>query len=125
MAAEVRKLAAEVNDDRESLRQIMVSMGFSPSRVGAVSARAGEWLGRFKPNGRVVSRSPLTDVLELEALRIAVSGKRIGWQVLRQLAEHDGRIDPRRVEILLERAESQLGRLHDLHLRVALDREVD
>ncbi|QIX27108.1 hypothetical protein ncot_11260 [Nocardioides sp. JQ2195] len=121
-AAQVRDIAREVNDDRESLRRIMVSLGFPPSRTGALVARAGEWVGRFKPNGRVISRSPLTDVLELEALRDAVSAKRIGWQLLRELAEHDGRIDPRHVQGLLDRADSQLDRLQQLHLQVAMDR---
>ncbi|KRF11382.1 hypothetical protein ASG90_16640 [Nocardioides sp. Soil797] len=121
-ARQVREIAAEVNDDRESLRRIMASLGFTPARLGALVARAGEWVGRFKPNGRVIRRSPLSDVLELEALRDAVSAKRAGWQVLFTLAEHDGRIDPRHVEGLLERAESQLERLSDLHLRIANDR---
>ncbi|WP_235735501.1 hypothetical protein [Nocardioides alcanivorans] len=125
VAAEVRRLAAEVNDDRESLRQLMRSLGFEPSRLGAATARAGEWLGRFKPNGRVIRRSPLTDVLELEMLRNALSGKRIGWQVVLEISEHDDRIDSGSIRTLLDRADSHLDRLGELHLRVVLDRVVD
>lgn len=121
-AREVRTMAQEVEEDRESLHRLMSSLGFAPSRTGAMIARAGEWVGRFKPNGRVFSRAPFTDVFELEALRDAVSSKRAGWQLLHELGEHDGRIDPRHMKTLLERADSQLERLHDLHLRVALDR---
>ena len=124
-AAKLRLMAEENDEDRETLREIMLSVGVKPSRLGAATARAGEWLARFKPNGRVVRRSPLTDVLELEALRLAISGKRVGWQFLTALAEHDRRLDRTHLDGLVKRADAQLNQLHDIHLRVALARVLE
>lgn len=124
-AAEIRLMADVNREDRETLRRIMLSLGAKPSRLAATTARTGEWLARFKPNGRVVRRSPLTDVLEVEALRLAVSGKRIGWQFLTALAEHDSRLDRTHLDALVSRADEQLKQLHDIHLRVALERVLE
>ncbi|HEY9564075.1 MAG TPA: hypothetical protein VIR30_09920 [Nocardioides sp.] len=121
VAEEIGRLAAEVREDRESLRNIMLSVGANPSMVATVGARAGELVARLKPNGRIVRRSPLTDVLELEALRTAVNGKQSGWELLRAVADHDGRLDPKHLDELLRRGKSQLSRLAELHLGVALD----
>ncbi|KQZ70690.1 hypothetical protein [Nocardioides sp. Root151] len=122
VAAEIRLMAAAVNDDREALRQIILKVGGKPSSVAATGARLAELLGRLKPNGRIVRRSPLTDVLELEMLRTAVSGKRSGWQLLRALAPHDSRLDERVLDELLRRAEDELTRLEKMHMRVGLER---
>ncbi|MFE6510074.1 hypothetical protein ACFVDI_14950 [Nocardioides sp. NPDC057767] len=119
VAARVRRLSTEVNDDREALRQIIVATGAAPSGVAATTGRAVELAGRLKPNGRVVRRSPLSDLLELEALRDAVFGKRAGWQLLRAISEEDVRLDPQQLDELVRRADDQLSRLEDLHLRVA------
>lgn len=118
VADRVRQLAKEVNEDRESLRQIIMATGAAPSRIAATTGRALEFAGRFKPNGRVVRRSPLSDLLEVEALRDAVFGKRSGWQLLRAVCEGDVRLDRQQLDELVRRADDQLARLEDLHLRV-------
>lgn len=122
VAAEIRLMAAAVNDDREALRQVILAVGGTPSRIAATGARAAELLGRLKPNGRIVRRSALTDVLELEMLRTAVSGKRSGWQLLRALAPHDSRLDAAALDELVRRAEDELTRLEKMHLRVGIER---
>ncbi|MER7559541.1 hypothetical protein ABTZ46_21540 [Nocardioides sp. NPDC126508] len=119
VAARVRRLAKELNEDRESLRQIILATGATPSRIAATTGRALEFAGRFKPNGRVVRRSPLSDLFEVEALRDAVFGKRSGWQLLRALCDGDVRLDRQHLDELIRRADDQLARLEDLHLRVA------
>ncbi|GGU35275.1 hypothetical protein [Nocardioides albus] len=118
VAAEVRQLAAEMNEDREAQRQMIIATGATPSRIAAATGRAVELAGRFKPNGRLVRRSPLSDLFELEALRDAVAGKRAGWQLLRAATEGDVRVDPLQLDDLIRRADVQLARLEDLHLRV-------
>ncbi|MEU6136646.1 hypothetical protein [Nocardioides sp. NPDC047086] len=118
VAARVRQLATEVNEDREQLRQIIVATGAAPSRIAATTGRAVELAGRFKPNGRLVRRSPLSDLFELEALRDAVAAKRAGWQLLRTATEDDARVDALQLDELIRRADDQLARLEDLHLRV-------
>ncbi|MEI7056657.1 hypothetical protein WBG06_12640 [Nocardioides sp. CCNWLW239] len=116
VASAVRQLATEVDEDREVLRQIILATGANPSSVAATTGRAAELVGRLKPNGRLVRRSPLSDLLEIEALRDAVAGKRAGWQLL--LAAGDVRMNPEQLEELIRRADDQLARLEALHLRV-------
>lgn len=121
-AAEIRDLAGEVTADREALREIMRSVGVQPSLVGTAAARAGELLGRLKPNGHVFTRAPLTDVIELETLRLAVTGKRAGFEVLRAAADDDPRLDPYALDRLLERADEHVRTLERLHVRVSRER---
>ncbi len=123
-AAEIRQLASEVASDREALRRIMHSVGVKPSLVGTTMARVGEIAGRFKPNGRLFTRGPLTDVVELEALRLAVTGKRAGFEVLRASADADGRLDAHEIDRLLSRAEEHQRTLERLHVQVSRERIV-
>jgi hypothetical protein len=115
-------LVREIAEDRETLRALMHAVGATPTRVGALAARGGEVLGRLKPNGHLLRRSPLTDVIETEALRVAVSGKRAGWDVLSDAAQDEARLDADLVQRLIERADSQLERLAALHATVAHNR---
>lgn len=73
-----------------------------------------EKLGRFKLNGQVVGRSPLSDLVELEALRLGVAGKAAGWRALRDLAAEDPRLDQGQLDGLLGRARAQEDLLEDL-----------
>jgi hypothetical protein len=81
----------------------------------------GERVGRLKPNGYIVSRSAMSDVVELEAMRLAVHAKLACWQVLRAVAVHDTRIAKTEVEDLIARAEDQEARLYKLHLQAVQD----
>lgn len=122
VAAEIRRLGEEVAEDREALRGLMEAVGARPSLLGTPLARVAAELGRLKPNGRLVTRPPLTDVLEVEALRLAVAGKANGWQLLREIATHDPRLDQALLDRLQDRAAAQLRALEALHLRVARQR---
>lgn len=121
-AAEVRDLAGEVAADRDALREVMRSVGVSPSVVGTTAARAGELLGRLKPNGHLFTRAPLTDVVELEALRLAVSAKLAGFEVLRSAADDDPRLDPYTLDRMIERGRDHVRTLERLHVQVSRDR---
>ena len=122
VAEEVRALGTEAAADRESLAAVMRSVGVSPSAFGATAARTAELLGRLKPNGRIVRRSPLTDVIELEMLRVAVTSKRAAFEVLRVAADDDARLDPYALDRLVERADESLRTLERLHVSVSRDR---
>jgi hypothetical protein len=74
-----------------------------------------EKAGRLKPNGYVVSRSPLSDVLELETLRAAVEGKAAGWQLLKIKAQSDPVLSTSELETLIARARAQADQLRELH----------
>jgi hypothetical protein len=112
-------LAAEVAEDRATLRQLMADLGVAENRPMKVAGWLAEKAGRLKPNGYLVQRSPLSDVIELEALRTAVAGKTAGWQSLRLMAREDHRLSVDQLDALIARAEQQSQQLRDMHLRAA------
>jgi hypothetical protein len=110
------KLANEVDADREALLTLMEAAGVEPSKVKAGLAAVGEKLGALKPNGRAIERSPLSTVVELEALQMAVRGKRSLWESLTTAMPVRTAID---IDALIGRADDQLATLSELHARRA------
>lgn len=117
---ELRNLAAEVTQDREQLMRILRRLGIPRPRFAEVLVGVAETLGRLKPNGTLVRRSPLSDVMELEALSTAVTAKRLGWVTLRLVGARDGRFDPVEMDALIARAEHQQDRLEGLRGQAVL-----
>ncbi|MCX5232559.1 hypothetical protein ABZY16_07775 [Streptomyces sp. NPDC006553] len=114
-------IALEVTQDRESLRRIMAALDLPVKRHRIALGRLAEKAGRLKLNGRVLSRSPLSDVLELEAMRLGVEGKACAWRSLEALAGTDARIDVAHVRDLLRRAERQIQVLETLRVERAAE----
>ncbi len=112
-------LATEITHDRLALLRIMTALGVQVRRYKVLAAWAGEKAGRLKLNGHLLTRSPLSDLEETEILRLGVEGKAAGWRTLRMLAERDSRLDPRRLDELLTRADHQLGVLETLRSAIA------
>ena len=106
--------------DREALLEIMHRLGIPVSRVKTAAGWIGEKAGRAKLNGRMFRRSPLSDVVELEAMYLGVRGKLAGWEVLRTLAEDDGRLDLAGLDYLIDRAREQADLLDGLRARAAV-----
>ncbi|MEW2625911.1 hypothetical protein [Streptomyces sp. NPDC048106] len=113
----VGPVAAEIAQDRSALLGIMRDLGVPVRRSKVCAGWASEKLARLKGNGRLIRRSPLSTVLELEALRLAVEGKAAGWQTLRRLSAVDQRLDPGQLEKLLERARRQQKTLEEWRVR--------
>ncbi len=112
---DLQRLAAEVAEDRDALSAIMQRLGVSrpPHRLAA--GWLGEKAGRLKFNGTLLRRSPLSDVIELEAMRAGVAGKTDLWRSLQRLSSNDKRLQVTDFDALLTRASTQydeLGRLH-------------
>ncbi|RZE96751.1 hypothetical protein C0R04_09990 [Streptomyces albidoflavus] len=117
---QLHDLTDEVADDRASLMEIMRELDIPVRRSRIVLGRLGEKAGRLKTNGHLLSRSPLSDLLELEAMRLGVEGKACCWRTLRELADTDPRLDPQRLDRLLRRAETQIARLERLRGQAAV-----
>jgi hypothetical protein len=112
-------VAAEIAQDRTTLLGIMRDLGVPVRRSKVCAGWTAEKLGRLKGNGRLVRRSPLSTVLELEALRVGVEGKTAGWESLRRLTATDKRLDPGLLDRLLERARRQQDTLETWRVRQA------
>ncbi len=108
------RLASEIAEDRETLKQIMDRLAVSEDRIKASLFWVGEKVGRLKPNGELLQFSPLSRVVELEGLLTGVSGKLSLWRTLLELAPKDERFHEGELDVLVTRAEDQLRRLHAL-----------
>ena len=85
----LRRLAAEIAADRDTLVEIMAALGVPVRGYKPYAAWIGEKAGRLKLNGHLLTRSPLSGLEELEMLRLGVTGKAAGWRTLRTLADRD------------------------------------
>ena len=112
------RLADEIEEDVNTLEQIMERLGVERSTLKTAAAKVGEKVGRMKPNNALASYSPLSRVLEFEGLRAGVQGKLSLWDALLEIAPFDDRIDSEEMAQLLLRAESQLKGLR-VHHRLA------
>ena len=109
-------LEREIAEDRDRLDEIMERLGISHSTPKELTAVAAERLGRLKLNGRTVSRSPLSLLLELEGLIAGVTTKRNLWYSLAAVLP----ADRAELDVLIERASDQIGRLEEAHRRAAV-----
>ncbi|QUH02447.1 hypothetical protein HUO13_18020 [Saccharopolyspora erythraea] len=117
--AALDELAEEVREDRAELVRIIRTLGFSIARHKLVVAWAGEKLSRFKLNGRLLRGSPLSTLVELEAMFLGVQGKAAGWRTLRIMAGRLSRLDAGKLDELLDRANRQLDLLERLRTETA------
>lgn len=117
--AALREIADQIAADREELRTIMITLGVPVRRYKEAAGWAMEKVGRLKLNGRILSRSPLSDVLEIEALLLVVEGKAAGWRLLRSVAEQHGHLDPAQLDRLIDRAARQADVLENMRVKTA------
>ena len=111
----VSRIGDETVDDVKALEELMTLAGASPSLLKDLPAKASEKLGQLKPNRRAAERSPLSDLVELEALTLAVTGKKMGFRALLELG--DPRLPAPTLENLFERAEKHARELEELRAR--------
>jgi hypothetical protein len=118
---ELAELAQAVAEDRDALLDIMRRLGIARTYYKETVAAVAERIGRLKLTGHLLRRSPLSSVVEFEAMALGVTGKRSGWRTLRALAETDTRLDKRRLNALITRADNQLEALEQLRLRAVIE----
>jgi hypothetical protein len=113
------QLLGELREERTALLSIMKALGYPVRQYKQVATWVGEKISRLKLNGRLLSRSPLSDVIEFEFIATAVLGKRAGFETLREVAEADDRIDKALLERLINQADAQHEWLSEARREVA------
>ncbi|WP_157474719.1 hypothetical protein [Parafrankia sp. EUN1f] len=108
------RTAAAVEQDRATLLQIMGMLGVPRRGYKELAGRVAEKVGRLKLNNRLLRRSPMSSVIELETLWLGVNGKSRLWRTLRAVANRDARLSPELLDHLLDRAREQADELEDL-----------
>jgi hypothetical protein len=115
------ELATEIGSDRESLLEIMRSLGVGVDRVKVSVGWVAEKLGRLKLNGQFLGYSPLSRLVELEALTLGVTGKLALWRALDQVEPHRPELADANLQDLIARAERQLQSLEERGRTAATD----
>jgi hypothetical protein len=119
--AVLAELSHEIAEDRASLERLMERFDVKKDRLKTTGAFLGEKVGRLKPNAHLTSYSPLSRVVELEALTLGVTGKLGLWRALIELQDADERLDAEELRVLAERAEAQQRELEQQRLRATTE----
>ena len=111
------ELVAEIEEDRQTLRQIATGIGDS----GSTLKEASSWLlEKVAPMKLRLGADPeFTRYLSLEVLTLGVLGKLALWQALAVLAPADARLSGYDWDRLMARAQSQHQRLESHRLQMA------
>jgi hypothetical protein len=117
----LEQLAAEIEEDRESLLAIMRALDVGVDSVKVLGGWGAEKLGRFKLNGRLLGYSPLSRVVEIEALALGVTGKLALWRALEDLADEHPDLIGFDLPVLIERAERQRDELEVWRLQAVAE----
>jgi hypothetical protein len=107
------ELCREIEADRKTLVRLMKQLGIRRGLFKPGAAWVAEKLGRLKLNGQLTGYSPLSRLVEIEALVIGITGKMQMWRALeRTLGASQSGFD---FDQLAERALRQRDRAEDLH----------
>ena len=119
--APLRQLLDELRQEKSDLTATTRALGLPVRQYKQVAVWVAEKASRLKLNGHLLSRSPLSDLVEFEFLASAVRGKRSGFETLRIAAEVDPRIDKVLLDSLIEQANRQYRWLTDVRREVAAE----
>ena len=112
-------LAAEIEEDRAALVDVMRRLSAGEDRVKLALAWGAEQASRFKPSGELLGYTPLNRLEELETLSLGVEGKLSLWRALRRTHGADPRLRGVDLDALIARAQSQRRRLERQRVRAA------
>ena len=112
---DLTRVASEIRQDLSALEGIMRQLGVEPNRWKDTFSRIAERASRSKLNGRLLRRSPLSDLLELETLVVGITGKQALWVTLREVLP----AQTEELNQLLERAEEQKQLVENARVKAA------
>jgi hypothetical protein len=115
------ELLGELKEERSALRGSMEALGIPVRQYKQVASWLGEKLARAKLNGHLLSRSPLSDLVEFEFISTAVLAKRAGFETLLEVAAVEPRLDKALLERLIAQADKQHDWLADVRREVAAE----
>ena len=115
----LRQLLDELRQEKSDLTAQTRALGLPVRQYKQVAVWVAEKASRLKLNGRLLSRSPLSDLVEFEFLASAVRGKRSGFETLRIIAEVDHRVDKVLLDALIAQANRQFEWATDVRREIA------
>jgi hypothetical protein len=117
----LRQLLDELRQEKSDLTGLTRALGLPVRQYKQVAVWFAEKASRLKLNGHLLTRSPLSSLVEWEFLASAVRGKRSGFETLRIAATVDERIDAVLVDALIAQANRQYHWITQVRREVAAE----
>jgi len=100
-------VAAEIEKDRDTLRQLMQRLEISENRVKRAGGWVAEKVSRVKFSGLSSGEPELGTFMALEGLSLGIEGKADLWRALAQVTDEFAPVAALDLDELIARAESQ------------------
>lgn len=120
LGPDLTRIAEELSEEHEHLEDLIDRLGLGQPLPKKALAALAELAGRLKANGRILTGSPMTPLLEIELMRSAVNGKQGLWETLAVYANELG-LDAAFYRRLAKQAGQQSRTLESLHAMVRKD----
>lgn len=115
----LQDLLGQIEEDRETLRDVLRRTGGSPNSLKKATSWLGEKLSELKFDRERSKYQEQAHVKELEALALGISGKRSLWTLFEEVFDEDNRFEDIDFQQLKSRAEEQYGEVDRLRLEAA------
>jgi hypothetical protein len=119
--ARLEELLDELREERSTVRGSMADLGIPVRQYKQIASWLGEKVSRAKLNGHVLSRSPLSDLVEFEFIATAVLAKRAGFETMRAIAAVEPKLDGALLDRMIAQADKQHDWLADVRREVAAE----
>jgi hypothetical protein len=103
----LNQLVGQLEADRALLAETLGALGMRVNPVKQAAGWMAEKVGRLKPNGQLTGYSPLSRLIELEALSAGVERKLAVWRSLQLVASSDRRLGGLDFDDLIDRTAGQ------------------
>jgi hypothetical protein len=114
------RIATEIEEDRDTLIDLMERMGTSKNPVKQATAWMTEKASRTKFSGFTSGEPDLGAMMALETLTLGVAGKACLWRALRRVSDRYEALASTDFESLIERAKVQHDQLEEERIKAAL-----
>jgi len=119
LAAHMEGLLLEIEQDRDTLGEVMTQLGVVRSTSKQAAGKVLETLSRLRLNERITGSDDVTRLLELETLSLGIEGKLLLWRSLSEVAETRPELAEFDLATLATRAVSQRAGVEPFRLEAA------
>lgn len=112
-------IAAEIEEDRETLISVMDRVGVRQDPVKVALGWAALQAAQVRFAAELLGHAPVSRLEQVEALALGVEGKLALWQALRHTHGSDPRLDGIDLDELIRRARSQRRQLERMRMTAA------
>jgi hypothetical protein len=112
------ELSREIDHDKDTLENLMASLGVQPDPVKQAGAWVAEKASRLKLSDTLTANPDLKRLLQFELLSLGIEGKGELWRALITVEEAGLQVDAD-LEELIRRADQQRARLEEHRLEAA------